>query len=311
MLKRTLLSVAAILGVSGGAVAADLLPMSVEQFEEAFSPNSAIVSAWAGAVRLQTDDSDFNRRTVFTAGGDARAYHETGPGWGAQMELSTVIIGDVYDGSGGQTIFDVTGGAHLISRRDENTAHGAFAALSYTTHAAEDDASWHIMGGVEGSMFRDMTQIFGLFGGQYAIAGDRDDTWSGGIFGTVGARHFYGEDKAVLAQISLGGLGQWDDGTRCSSCPRNGPPVWSQWILEYEHQMGVSGLSGFVAYQGDLIYDLDNSSWDDHLINHAFKIGLRGNFGAGGSLYSIAKHGAGTFNLPDLHMPYSFTDDLW
>jgi hypothetical protein len=85
--------------------------------------------------------------------------------------------------------------------------------------------------------------------------------------------------------------------------------IWGQWIVDYEHPLDGSPLSLFAAYQGDLLYDPFDRSWDENMINHAIKFGIKGTFGGSGTIYSVAQNGAGTFALPDLHMPFSYTDE--
>jgi hypothetical protein len=292
--------------IVNAAAAADL--NQDMRFEDAFtpanhSPSSFILSGWGGYAFIETEDNDWDRGEAFTWGGDARGYWESDPGRGLQIEGSVLHIGNTdTPGGDAQATLDVKAGIHVI-RRQEDYVHGVFGAVSYTTHADRDgNDSIHVLAGIEGSVFRNMTQYFGQIGGQVAVRGNTDETWNAGLFGTVGARHFFKEASALLAQASLGGLGQWEDGES---------PIWTQWILEYEHQLGGSGLSGFIAYQGDLLVELEGKSSDDTLLSNTVRIGLRLSAGGPQTPYALAKYGAGTFSLLDTHAPFGYTDDLY
>jgi hypothetical protein len=290
---------------------------STQRFDEAFQDpsslsNSAILSLWGGGILIQTGETDFDDGSIFTFGGDARSYIGLSDGRGVQWELSTLYEDDADGDADIHPTVDVTGGAHLITRGGA-ADYGLFTAISYATHNDQRADSIHIIGGVEASTFRDMTQYFVQFGAQFAVGGGLWEgyregdktTWQEGIFGSIGARHFQTENAALLAQATVGGLGTWKGRNS-----QDDNAIWAQAVLEYENHIDGLGLSGFVGYQGDYIYDYTTPGWGDTLFNHAIKIGLRKNFGAGETAYSLAKNGAGTFSLPDLHTPFSYTGDL-
>lgn len=291
---------AAILSV-GSALAADPVQSVSPTAPAAESANSAIVSLWLGGILVQTDDGDFEKDSIFTAGGDARAYIEMAASWGLQMELAALYEGHADDGGEDQPTAHIIAGLHAISR-GANFDWGGFAAVSHTQHNDENDSSEHFIGGLEAAIVRGMTQYFGQIGGHAAISGDTDDTWDAGAFATLGARHFFSDTSVLKGSASIGGFGTFEDAPDA---------IWGQWLVEYERQLDSSPLSFFAAYQGDMLNENGDSDWDDNMINHAFKLGMRASIGGGGTIYSLAHDGAGTFSLPDIHMPFSYTDDLW
>lgn len=298
---RIALIIASALMTSGSAFAADLN----QQFEDAFAPgdaseSSSIVSLWAGGIIVQTTDSDFEAEATAAIGGDMRHYFEMSPGRGLQLELTALGESNADDGDESGTIH-VIGGVHAINRTADG-AWGFFGSAAHTTANDDDGEIQHFLGGVEAAFFSGMNQFNIQIGGHTIIGGDDGDTWDQGIFGTASLRHFYSETSAVRASGGIGGGGTFDG---------DQDAIWSQWIIDYERQLDGSPYSYFVAYQGDFLHEVDDWAWDDNMINHAFKIGFRRNIGGGGTAYSVARSGAGTFALPDLHMPFSYTEELW
>jgi hypothetical protein len=300
--RRLALIAAAALMTSGSAVAADLN----QQFEDAFAPgdasgSSTIASLWLGGVILKTTDGDFDEEAIFGGGGDLRHHFGIASGWDLQLELAAVGESNADADNDDESSYHVIGGVHVINRTDSG-AWGLFGAATHTMANDTGDEIQHILGGFEVARFSDMNQYNFQIGGHTTIGGDPDDTWDQGIFGTASLRHFYSETSAVRAAGGIGGDGTFDG---------DEDAIWGQWIIDYERQLDGSAYSFFAAYQGDMLHEIGDWDWDDNMINHALKIGLRGTFGGGGTIYSVAHNGAGTFALPDLHMPLSFTDDLW
>lgn len=295
-------TIAASLIMSGSAIAADIN----QRFEDAFTPveestNSSILSLWLGPVFLQTTDGDFGEDVIGAIGGDARHHFEMAPGWGLQVELAAVVQSNADATDSDPASYHVIAGLHAINR----TANGAWGLFAAGTHTQANDTgneNQHILGGIEAAWFSGMNQYNFQVGGHTVVGGDSSDTWDQGIFGTASFRHFYTENSAVRASGALGGGGDFEG---------NQEAVWGQWIVDYEHQLAGTALSLFTAYQGDLLKEIGDDDWGDNMINHTIKLGLKGTFGGGGTIYSVAHSGAGTFSLPDLHMPFSFTDDLW
>lgn len=300
MKRIPLLTMVSALGIVS-ASAADMNDRMMAAPVVAPAPTfSAIGSVWLGGVLLDTEDGGFDGGSIFAAGGDAHAYFEVMPQLGLQAEFAGVFHGNADD-DGGEAGHYLVGGLHVI-RRSGDYAFGAFAAASHTQANDNSDDFSHIFGGVEGSMFRGMNQFYAQLGGHTAVGDDEDDTWDEGIFATAGFRHFFTENSALKFNGAIGGGGNWDGDEEA---------IWLQWGAEYEHQFSGTPLSVFAGYQGDYLHDRNDSDADDNLINHTFKVGIRGTFGDTRTVYAAARDGAGTFSLPDLHAPFVYTTDLW
>ncbi len=221
--------------------------------------------------------------------------------WDIQLEIAGILEGkpDTDDGPGAGHLI---GGAHLINRFDGG-AWGVFAAASYTRAADTDARISHFVGGAEFARFFGRFLLAGQIGGQTVIGGDADNTWSPGAFGTVSGRYFQTDNTVWSGKLGIGGFGDFDG---------DEDALWGQWGVDFEHRFDGTPLSFVAAYQGDILKDLHESDWEDNLINHTLKAGIRLTFGGNSdTILSAAQSGAATFALPDLHQPFAYTDDLW
>jgi hypothetical protein len=262
---------------------------------------SMIVSGWLGGVALQTDDEDFVQDFIFAGGGDARLEFDLGARWSGQLEVAGAAH-DEPDNDGDPGAYHIIGGAHLFDRFDGG-AWGVFLAGTYTRTADTDETISHIVGGGEYARWSGRMLYGAQLGGHATIGGDPDNTWDAGAFATLSARYFKTDDVVWGGKLALGGLGDFDGDENA---------LWAQWGVDYEHRLSGTPISFTAAYQGDLLKEIGDGDWEDNLINHTLKAGIRVAFGGSSeTAYAAAANGAATFALPDLSMPLAYADDLW
>ena len=284
----TTVSAAALLAIAGSQSQAADLSGPIEPAAAPMPELSAVLSLWAGAAFLDSNDDQFSEDVYFTFGGDARF---SGQSW--QLEITGAHISDT-DGDGDEGSEWFAGAGHWLNRSPERT-WGLFAGASSTGFQDSNDHAVHVFGGLEGAWFAGQNTFYGQLGGVWAAYGSTTDTWEAGPFGRLGMRHFFTEYSKLEADV-MAGYGEFDSND-------NG---WTAaWGVEYERQMMSNPFSLFGAYRGHYVEDSDNND----MVDHVFTLGVRVDVGTD-NLLERDRYGAGTFNIPDFQRAFSFPDDL-
>lgn len=294
----------------GSVHAADALYEQTPVPEEVLGTH-ANVGVWLGGIINNYDHeeegSDF-KIDPFAFGGDARALHEFSGGNALQLELMGIAHTKTDEGN------DKTGGTHLavgahVMNRDDMRAWGGFGGLTHSTHAEEEgEQSMNLFAGVEYARFMNENTFFAQIGGTMDIYSEDDgaEFWGQGIFGRVGARHFWTENDKLEASVG-GGFGKTED----NSDSEEDDLKWFQIAAEWEHKFEDNPFSSFLGYQGDYV-EVDEASESccrEEVFAHTLKVGLRMAIGPD-TLLEQDRIGAGTFQFMDLSRPMMYADEL-
>lgn len=285
--------------LSSTALAADLgvAPITYDQFEARHTGLNVIGSMGLGGAFLNSDDSDLDNDGIFKMGGDLRLALGAPDGFSVQFETLGSWSGphdDETSTDDGLTNFQ--GGVHLIHRNSQSYAVGAFASLSGTSFAGDQDSSLHTIAGAEvAGFFGNFTAV--LQGGGVWDLLESNDGWEDGWFVRGIGRYFVTPSAKVEAEIAYA-TGEFD------CCGTSSDEYAITWGLEYEQQFMMQPLSGFIAYDGTHI-EADN----DYYTEHAFMVGLRFRMGEPDAM-AQDRGGAGTFNLYDIHNIAGIVDEL-
>jgi hypothetical protein len=312
--SAAVIALASMAGI--GAHAADVTDPTIA-YPQTFVPEqvwAAQIGLWGGAfvphyLHEEGDTGDF-KTNAFGFGGEARGIYEFSPGRALQMELQAVAHTNTDDDGGTSDksgALHVAAGGHLI-HRDERRAWGVFGGLTGEKFAEEPETGMSTFLGAEYAHFMDATTLYiqggGLLG--FWAGGGGAEPWAQGVFGRVGARHFFTPNSKLEGSIA-GGVGSTIDADESSD---KDPLAWFQGALEYEHKISDGPLSLFAGYKADYVRvdEAGGCCWESVWM-HAVKVGVRMSLGQD-TLFAQDRRGAATFTFVDLSAPLMYADEL-
>lgn len=306
-------AVIALASMAGmGANAADVAYPTIA-YPQTFVPEqvwAAQIGLWGGAFLPHYDDDCCDFKTnAFGFGGEARGIYEFSPGRALQLEILAVAHtgtsdqGSTSDKSGAM---HVAAGGHLI-HRDDRRAWGLFGGLTGEKFVEEPESGMSAFVGAEYAHFMDATTLYIQGGGLLGLwaGGGGAEPWAQGVFGRVGARHFFTPNSKLEASIA-GGVGHTVD---VDFSDDKDPLAWFQGALEYEHKISDGPLSLFAGYKGDYVRVEEPGCCAESVWVHAVKLGVRMSLGQD-TLLAQDRSGAATFTFVDLSAPLMYADEL-
>ena len=318
-MKNQFLASASAIGLmflgGGGIAAAADLPVTYQAPAVAPVP-SATVALWIGGYipsgyeRIGgSDDNDF-KDNAFGFGGEARGVYDVSPNVAVQLEVlalghgSTHTQGNTSEKDRGAGHIAI--GGHIINRRD-TWAWGGFGALTHSSHVEEEDDSQAAILGLEAAAFFGNSTIFGQIAGTWNIGetSEGTDAVKNGIFGRIGARHFFNPNTKLEGSLAFGG------GEETSTSGSSEPDDWRwfQAAAEIEHKFN-NPFSVFAAYGGDYVKSDEAGPWpSEKTWVHSFRVGARMSFGQQ-TLRDQEMYGAETFKFGQWAAPYMYHDEL-
>ena len=319
-MKNRILATASALALTvavSGAHAADAV-VPPEYFAPApVSQTSGNVGLWLGGFfpsNYFDEDccNDSFEVPAYGFGGDARGIHEFSPGNALQLEFRGLGHTDMKAGTGSGddkvgSMF-LMGGAHWINRTP-NGAWGIFGGITHEIHAEEEgEGSGVAFLGAEVARHIANTTIYGQVGGLTRIFqyDDGSEVWARGVFGRVGARHFFTENRKLEGSLAAGGGVTIDADT-----PSDKDPLfWFQAAAEFEQKSMNGPFSWFIGYQGDYVaVDEPGGGFKESVWVHTAKIGVRMVIGQP-TLLAQDHLGVGTFTFVPIEAPLMYGDEL-
>lgn len=249
---------------------------------------SGVLSLWAGASILDSDNGDFDAPAAPIFGGDARM---AGEAW--QMEVLGSFIGTTSTTGGTQNTDGSTyfaGVVHGLMRDvgdSGNITLGAFLGADSVKFVSSDEGTVNLYPGLEAALFSDAQTFYGQVGGAVCVTGECTDGWRHGVFGRAGIRHFLSPSQKLEADF-LVGWGYFDSTANDS--------FNFGWGLEYERQISGSPFGIFAAYNGTYVEEGNVACTSCDVFDHALRVGVRIHLGP--DLQTEYTKGASVFNFP-------------
>ena len=297
-MERFLISSAICIVLAIPAMAADL-PYVEEPLVEDMGEllRSGMADVWLGYVWINVDENDDDiPKDTGRAGGQGLLNIPFAERFSMQLDISSE--GDFkrgFDSANANRDYEgqILGGVHLSYRDPTSYLFGAFAGVGEAFlgngGTQKDETGW--MFGLEGQFYLDRTTFYaqgGYYGGDNNDPGKEtmEEAWF--VKGVV--RHFFTPNTLISGELMYG----WGHEGGSIEDDIN----FAGWELLLKQQFGTSAFSAFAAYDGHFveIKKMTPGSSDEHLYEHAAKIGISFAFGAP-DLLAQDRYGA-TLSLP-------------
>ena len=257
---------------------------------------SGVADFWLGYVFI---DADLTTNTdlppdTWRAGGQALFNIPIGDQFSAQLDLSG--DGDFTNASNSTTddyAGQILGGGHLSYRDPNAFLLGGFAGIGeaflHEPGVVSDKHETGWMVGGEGQYYLGNTTFYGQ-AGYFDTDGNDPETLVDAWFARGVIRHFFTPNSMLSGEFTYG------QGTNTEGTPDD--IAFAGWEVLYKQQIDSTHFAWFVSYDGHYVEVDKNptSTEDEHLYEHAFKVGLSFKFGAD-TLLEQDRYGA-TLDLP-------------
>ena len=257
---------------------------------------SGVADFWLGYVFMDPDldgPQDLPPDT-WRAGGQALFNIPISDQFSAQLDLS----GDFdFDNATNPTTDDyagqILGGGHLSYRDPNAFLLGGFAGIGEAfvdepgVVSDKHETGWMVGG--EGQYYLGNTTFYGQ-AGYFDTDGNDTETLVDAWFARGVIRHFFTPNAMLSGEVTYG------QGTNNVNTPDD--IAFAGWEVLYKQQIDSTHFAWFVSYDGHYVEVDKNTvgSTDEHLYEHAFKVGLSFKFGAN-TLLEQDRYGA-TLDLP-------------